>query len=282
MGVIRNNRGYLPFLLSMALGSSILVYSVEEIVDSMQIDKVQEEETLDADFTQLSNVYYDYIDAIASEMKILVDSRDIVGDFALYETMLKNDFISYGCFEYSEVNFEYPELLGANIALGEGVCINEAQNMCDVFTSLGYEAKIVPGKYYKKGEVVANPNHAVVYVSDGKFAYLLDPTNDTILLRHSFGLYYSIESQEDEVYCFEPAYTFENNYYGRYDNLQLLGDFFDDHKKHWDVLRAYKNYKGAYGCYVDEMFTYEKEVLASYEEEINNYYEEKAKEYKRN
>lgn len=222
---------------------------------------------------ELYDSYMEYVDAVANKMSDVTTKRDIVGDFAMYETMLKNGCISYGDFKYSMPTVEINDFRGASVILGEGVCLNQAHNMADVFTSLGYDAKVVIGKYYNEGEEKPTyANHAVVYVSDGKFAYLLDPTNDTILLRSSHLMYHSIESQEYSIICFEPSIIYYNAHYGFYQSMELLGDFFNDHKKHWDVLKAYKNYKEAYQAYISEFNEFEKEELVEYEEYYNEIY----------
>lgn len=244
----------------------------EKVADALDnLDSVQE--TLD-DINADLNVYYkEYIDLIAGKIKEVRENRDIVGDFALYRTMLAKGYFSYGAFEYSTPVVEFTSIRGANVAIGEGVCLNEAHNMVDVFNSLGYEAKVVVGKYYLKGEKKPeSANHAVVYVSDGEFAYVLDPTNDTIFLRHAHLLYYSIESQEDTINCFEPVIYYSTNRYGEYEATEILGDFFNDHKKHWDVLKAYKNYKAEAEAYLDEFKEFEAEELLEYEELFNDVY----------
>lgn len=262
----------LPFALVASIGVGAAFYGGTEKLEALKEDKKIESEENDVTFDDISVTYYNYIGAIADEIYNLTEKRDIVGDYALYVTMLNNGLISRGIFKYSHTLYEDTRLMGLNIAMGEGVCINEACNMCDVFSSLGYEAKVVFGKFYKKGETKPDEvNHAVVYVSDGKFAYILDPTNDTILLRKSLGLYVTVESQEDKVLYFEPDYMYSNDYYGEHYNLQLLGDLFNDHKKHWEVLKAYRNYKEAAKQYLGEIEIYERNVLEYYEEEINDY-----------
>lgn len=244
----------------------------EKVVDVLEnLDDVEEAlDDIDADL----NVYYkEYIDLIAGKIKEVRETRDIVGDFALYRTMLAKGYFSYGAFEYSEPVVEFNSIRGANVAIGEGVCLNEAHNMADVFNSLGYDAKVVVGKYYLKGEKKPETaNHAVVYVSDGEFAYVLDPTNDTIFLRHAHLLYYSVESQEDTVHCFEPVIHYSTNRYGEYEAMEILGDFFNDHKKHWDVLKAYRNYKAEAEEYLDLFKDFEADELLEYEKLFNDVY----------
>lgn len=305
MCLVRKVKRALPTCVVLALSASLLYFNGPKMVGSFKesiqeltndeeetekevvIDDSKEEEvSLEEVFENSKNVndavsnirddlknnYNAYIDLIASKIKDVSEKRDIVGDFAIYTTMLSNGFISYGDFEYSHTQFDILDLYGASVTVGSGVCFNEAHNMVDVFKSLGYDAKVVIGKSYLKGEDLPNGNnHAVCYVSDGDFAYLLDPTNDTILLRREFLTYYSVESQEDTIRVFKPDVTARYKEQ-EYPCQELITDGFNDHKKHWQVLKAYRNYKEAYEAYINEFREYEKYALLSYEEYFMDVY----------
>lgn len=217
--------------------------------------------------------YSSYIESISSKISEISNTRDIVKDFAIYETMLKYGVISYDYFLYSTPPLEIRDLRGANVAIGEGVCINEAFNMADVFKSLGYKAKVILGKSYHEGEDVPDyNNHAVVYVSDGDFSYLLDPTNDAIYLRKSSDMYFVVDIEEYAFLYFLPDVLENSERYGFYLSLELLSDNLNKHDDHWKVLKNYSDYKEEYLAYLNEFYEFEQEELLSYEEYFKEAY----------
>lgn len=289
-----NFKAYLPHILVAMIGMGAFTVGLEALsVDSEEVkesfvadekeDKKSEkttetDEIIDEKYEKINTIYnnyFTYVDLIAKKISEVKENRDIIGDFAIYEVILKNGYISYGDFEYSHPDMYFPNLRGLNVVLGDGVCLNEAHNMADVFKSLGYDARVVPGKYYFKGEEVEDePNHAVVYVSDGECSYLLDPTNEKVFLKKSHLLYYSTESQEDTICCFEPELSLELTASEEYDSYFILKDIIPDHGKHWLVLKAYKNYKEAADQYLEAFKDYEETTLAEYEEVIKANYDE--------
>ena len=222
-------------------------------------------------FPDIYDNYQKYFDAIANEISICSDDRDIIKDFALYNTLLHNGYISLGDYDYTRVNVEFNDLFGANIAVGEGVCVNSAYNLYDVFTSLGYECRVVVGKYYEEGkEIPEYNNHAIVYVSDGNKKYLLDATNKTIFLRKGYMKYCSMHSIEDKYTYFEPCVDYKNEKYGEIYNYQLLYDFnnnFDEHKK---IYNQYQDYRAEALDYATYFQLYEHFHLYSYEKAIES------------
>lgn len=299
MSGFKKIKRWLPIYLAVIIGSSTAGYNLSRAFEdydnkyAFETEKTDENEEKDEEIVPeeqseldvLINMlieleksfetnYQTYTSLIADKISQVSSKRDIVGDYAIYNLMLDKGYFSYGDFEYSFPTREYFSARGVNVAVGEGVCLNQAANMADVFTALGYDAKVVVGTSYLEGEKKPDDaNHAIVYVSDGEFAYLLDPTNDTIYLRKSNLLYYSIESQEDTIRCFEPEIYYSDKYNGTYECPELLQDFFNDHKKHWDVLKAYRNYTEAAEAYSEEFKKFEQDVLLSYEEYFNSVFE---------
>lgn len=291
-----NFKAYLPHILAAMLGLGaftaglgVLNGDFKETKESVAADENEDNTKTDEknnENSEMSNEkyekintvydnYFTYVDLIAKKISEVKEERDIIGDFAIYESILKNGYISYEDFAYSSPYMEFPNLRGLNVSIGDGVCLNEAHNMADVFKSLGYDARVVPGKYYNKGEEVEDkPNHAVVYVSDGEYSYLLDPTNEQVFLKKSYLLYYSTESQEDTICCFEPELSLELSPSEEYDSYFILKDIIPDHGKHWLVLKAYKNYKEAAKEYLEAFKEYEESTLAEYEEVIKANYDE--------
>ncbi|MCH5167228.1 MAG: hypothetical protein J1F35_04970 [Erysipelotrichales bacterium] len=231
-------------------------------------------------YPELYSNYETYVNNIATEIKLVSSERNILKDFAIYNTLLKNGYISLGDFNPEEAQIELKGLLGANIATGEGVCRNTSVNLCDVFSALGYETKVVGGKFYDEGEdEPSRNNHAVAYVSDGKESYMLDATNETIILRKGYMEYYTITSQEDNYKIFKPDTHYFSNALGEVDSTQLLGDFKNKFNNHWKILKEYQEYEAAAEEYMVFYIAFETNELYSYEKAIDECYDEIAKEY---
>lgn len=277
-----NFKACLPHIIAFVLAGGVFTAGVELLTNDIREPKelvtdAPEDNTspIDDNIIAVHDNYHTYIDLIAKKISEVKEERDIIGDFAIYEAILKNGYISYGDFEYAHPSVGFICLRGASVAVGNGVCLNEAHNMADVFTSLGYDARVVLGNYYNKEEKnEKGPNHALVYIDDGEFSYLLDPTNEQVFLKESFMKYYSTDSQEDTVICFEPVLSFEFNDNEAYNSYFLLKDIVPDHGKHWLVLKAYKNYREDAEKYLEEFKQYEKESLAEYEEAIKQNFDE--------
>lgn len=261
------NKIYL-LVLAMIAGGQILLYS--HITESKATNEFEEVAAANREnYPELYFYYENYIKLIADEIRTCSEERNIIKDFALYNTMLYNGYISLADYEYSFGDVEFIDLRGASTAVGEGVCINNADNMCDVFTELGYEAKIVYGTAYSSNEEKPNGvNHAVVYVNDGKNAYLLDPTSETIFLRRSYMEFCSMNSQEDKFYYFKPTTHYVDPSYEEVDNYQLLLSLSNQFKNHWDILREYRKYAEAAKEFMAYFSDYEDETLGTYEVEI--------------
>lgn len=261
------NKIYL-LIIGLLIGGEVLVFS--HIKDSKAANEFEEVADENKEkYPELYFYYDNYIKLIAEEIRTCSKERDIIKDFALYNTLLYNGYISLKDYEYSFGDVEFIDLRGASTAVGEGVCVNNADNMCDVFTALGYETKIVYGKtYYGNEEKPSGVNHAVVYVSDGKNEFLLDPTNETIFLRRGYMKFCSMNSQEDKVYYFEPETHYVNPLYEQVNNYQLLLGFSNQFKNHWDILREYREYEEEAKEFMVYFSDYEYETLGTYEVEI--------------
>lgn len=182
-------------------------------------------------------------------------------------------------FERGKLPIEFDDALGATIATGTGVCRHGADNFADVMCELGYDAKVVVGKAYKKGEERPDGvNHAVVFVRENGIDYLFDPLNGTIFLKKSGLVYYEIKSQEGDGFCFEPTLADNELNDSETNNLELLlnmGDF----NNHWDILKELNGYLDEarqYKTYffldeITELLENESNIKVIFDDIINEY-----------
>ncbi len=258
-----------PYLLAGVLFFGIASSSVSSLINDYKVSKEKEADSIDPELDNLTTSYYNYVGKIADKIISVNEERDILRDFAIYETMLEKGCFSLESFSDLDDNIEIPPIFGANVAVDRANSLHIAFNMADVFSALGYDAKVVVGKTYKKGEdKPIDDNHTVVYVSNDKNVFLLDPARNTVLLRHKNLLYYTIESQEDDVVCFEPNIDFENDYYGSLGCPEISLSFGNEFKKHWDVLKLYREYQSASKEYINMFCLFEISTLKPYEKEI--------------
>lgn len=115
----------------------------------------------------------------------LKDSLDI-GLF--YQCLLYNGFLSYnGDFNYHKYNYDggiCPEIYGARISSGTGVCRHIATNLKDIYEKMGFTASYLSVGGAKSTWVSnvktrimpSSINHAVVCVKDTYGKYIIDPT----------------------------------------------------------------------------------------------------------
>lgn len=272
-----NNRriSLFPYSLLIIAGMSLFSYkhaynAVLEESKQAYIESVAENQEL---YPELFYDYNAYANLIASEIRSCRDDKVILKDFALYNTLLNNGYISLGDdFIYNEdVSIDINGMLGANVAIGEGVCRHASVNLCDVFNIMGYDARVVGGKLYKKGEKEpSGNNHAVVYVSDGKESYILDPINQTIFLRKGAMEYYMITSQEDDHTIFKPDDNYVSKTLGELDSSYLRFDLKNKFRKHWKILKQYREYEEYAEQFLEFFKEYEKEYLEQYENSIQD------------
>lgn len=279
MGLFKDDMKILP-LAGMVAGAILLASYGFETIDSdkeLEISYDNEADYNHEKYPELYENYEEYVTKIGEALKECNQDRKIVRDFAFYLKMLKRGYISYGPkFNGGSPSVEFHDLLGSTIASGEGVCRHASYNLADVLCSIGYDAKVVVGKEYVEGnKKPENSNHAVVYVVEDGIGYLLDPINGTILLKRAGLAYYDIRSQEDYYICFEPEVGTYNPFNeSEACNMELLSNIGNDFKKHWDILKEFKEYQDGADDYLDFFFHYEIRELLENEKNINNIFNE--------
>lgn len=283
MKIFKDALRMLPNAALAVSAITLASYASFTISRDLATDKAVEHRAEDSreSFEELYENYDEYVVNIAECLKGCNESRDIICDFAFYLTMLDYGYISYGTdFVGGEYPIEVPDQLGATVVTGHGVCRHAADNLVDVLKALGYDAKMVVGKYYRVGESRPDDvNHAVVYVEQDGIGYLLDPINGTIFLKKSGLVYYDIHSQEETYICFEPTLT--NHVYNDDDgnNLNLLLDLGNDFKNHWDILKTFNEYKDASNKYIGYFCIYEQQHLVEHEKAIDDIFDDLVIEY---
>lgn len=266
---------YWPYVIGAAISLGLTGTGAVGVVKDLKAKQTAEFDNHSEDLDNIIETYNIYINTIANSIQELDGNRNILNDFAIYETMLKEGYLSYNKEGDTPTDVEIPGVYGANVAAGytnELSTIHNAFNMVDVFNALGYKSKIVIGKMYHISEAIPeNDNYAIVYVSNGKKDYLIDPTKGTILLKNNYMEYYTAESQEDDIECFLPNSSY-NGEYGSIECTQLKTDLLGrEFNKHWKVLREYRTYlENAQNPAITK---FELDELIPFEEDINEYFD---------
>lgn len=283
MGLLRDAVRMLPFTAMIAGAISLAYIGGCHLGkdESLEIQYDEDNEYNHDNYPELYENYEEYVRKIGESLKECNEERKIVRDFAFYMTMLDNGYISYGYdFNGGALPVEFADALGATIANGNGVCRHAADNLADVLCSIGYDAKVVVGKSYVKGEEKPSfANHAVVYVVEDGVGYLLDPINGTIFLKKIGLLYYDIRSQEDTFVCFEPVISYNPMNDSESNNAELLSNLGNDFKKHWDILKKYKEYLECSDEYLTYFWLYEVKQLLENEKNIKIIFDDLINEY---
>lgn len=283
MGLFKDGVRMFPFAAMMAGAISLASYSAYTIGRDEAIESTYDNQ---ADYNhdnypELYENYEEYVSKIANALQECNQDRSIVKDFAFYQTMLEQGCISYGRdYLNGALPIEFSDALGATVATGNGVCRHASDNLADVLCSLGYDAKVVVGKYYVKGvNKPSDANHAVVYVEEDGVGYLLDPMNGTIFLKKAGIVYYDMRSQEDSYRCFEPEMSFNVLNDSETNNTELLLNLGNDFKKHWDILKEYNEYLDGASDYLSFFFRYEVKELLENEKNIRVIFDNLVDEY---
>lgn len=222
-------------------------------------------------FRDLHASYDEYIKAIAEEIRKTEMDVTITDTFASYLILQSNGCISIGDdFEYADPKFEITDELGVSIVLGEGVCRNQANNLCRVLKELGYTCGVSIGECHT-GDATYNANHEVVFVKDSGVVYLLDPTNKTIFLRNMFGQYVSIS---DENLYFIPQMTDDEKFGYDKDNLPLYMNMDDDYGEIHTYQYRFSNSLEKANSNLEYYFAYEDKNLVIHENNIEDLVDE--------
>lgn len=154
-------------------------------------------------------------DNVIRNTKDLVEKLNIQDDpvkiFSLFIYLYRSGLLSYNHdFKYDIHMKDFPDLVGADVIRGKGVCRSIASFLKDLYRELGYKTrtlsvnasseciknltqnsrlklqKSVNGGRFAKivgkiTSVVKIPNHLITYVEKNYNGYILDPTNDGIL-----------------------------------------------------------------------------------------------------
>lgn len=154
-------------------------------------------------------------DLVVKNTKDLVEKLNIQDDpikiFSLFIYLYRTGLLSYNHeFKYDMHMKDFPDLLGADVIRGKGVCRSIASFLKDLYRELGYETRTLSvnasseciknltqnskvklqetangGKFAKIvgkiTSVIKIPNHLITYIEKNYNGYILDPTNDGIL-----------------------------------------------------------------------------------------------------
>lgn len=169
-------------------------------------------------FTKKSPEYIsikDNYDIVVRNTKDLVEKLNIQDDpikiFSLFVHLYRSGLLSYNRdFKYDIHMKDFPDLVGADVIRGKGVCRSIASFLKDLYRELGYETRTLSvnasseciknltqnsklklqksvngGRFAKMigkiTSVIKIPNHLITYVEKNYNGYILDPTNDGIL-----------------------------------------------------------------------------------------------------
>lgn len=235
-----NPKNYKLYLKSFlfALGTYVLFDSF--ILDNFKINEEKGfNDTLrnfnEAAFESVIDDYDEYVREAAS----IIDANSSDNVFAIYATYLSmqnKGYLSYGNSfnpDGDKSDIQVFSHLGINVALGNGVCRHQSDNLYRIFKELGYDCERVTGEGYVSDGQQNVTNHQVLYIYENGEIYLLDPANNTIFVRCGKEGYVSIM---DPNFKFEPRLSTDMTY--NYDNANYWVYFnSEDRTEDLDMLR---------------------------------------------
>lgn len=132
----------------------------------------------DDDFLKVKKNYDAYVKSIAEYINEL-NITDPVDIGMLFTTMLASGIFSTdGNYSYKKVirdqDYYYPQIMGARITSGFGVCRNSTALLSDIYNELGFDANYISINTKK---FINHANHAAVIVSSEEGSFIVDPTN---------------------------------------------------------------------------------------------------------
>lgn len=221
-------KNYKLYLKSFLFAVGMYFVIDKFVMDEIEIIKSAELNDSIREFNEVvfSSILDDY-EAYTEEVANIIDENaddNIFAVYAAYLFMQNNGYMSYGTKFNNGIDNPSAEIfshLGINVAVGNGVCRHQSDNLYRVLTNLGYECERVTGEGYV-GEEQGVTNHQVVYVEEKGYVYLLDPANNTVFVRCGSEEYISITNPN---FKFMPrlstdmAYGYDNNNYRVYVNL---------------------------------------------------------------
>lgn len=254
-------------LLACLLDLSIFVIQ-DKVRDFQKLRDLKKEYAASVEYenTYLVNekaAYNEYIQAVAEFIRYYGMDDDPLKVYKLYATLLNSGYLSINnWFISEESDYELINNYGITIPLGEGVCRNKVDGLCDVYEALGYDVSFVTGEFTTKRET-GKVNHALVCVRDGNIIYLVDPTNNEIFLHTWDGLWKSIFT-DNLVFYLSPS---KDDVCGIQEKNQDLYNYtsndYKDREYYIDKIRSIQ--EDIDDQYVD-FSLYEKLNLQKYEE----------------
>ena len=140
-------------------------------------------------YSELKKLYDEFLKNY-SEFNNMFELKNPIEIYAMYSYLLWNGFLSKdGVFEPKNTRNGLPLFLATPIFSGEGVCRHISQLLVDIFNYNGIKAHnlVVYESTFHENKLVLNElgkkfgNHAITYVSNKGYVYLLDPTNNETL-----------------------------------------------------------------------------------------------------
>ena len=166
---------------------------------------------LASDYKEIESLYKEVISRTSNLTKDFELGNNPIEIFALYVYLYRNGYLSHGKDFYYDMNLkDYPNLLGADVIRGVGVCRSISSMLTDIYAELGYDTtnlavfstingcrkqqklcdtplkkNVSTNKFtdlvIKITEKMEIGNHQITLVRDNFHTYILDPTNDGIL-----------------------------------------------------------------------------------------------------
>ena len=206
--VIANNMDDNPYIMSNLMAIAMLPYLID-VMRSGYTTKCTPE------YIRIKEDYNCVLDNIRILMETLGVSDDPVKIFVVFIHLYRSGLLSHNHeFTYDMSMKDLPDMQGADVIRGTGVCRSISALLTDIYKELGYDSVVLnvnankeiinnitknakvglkkseKGKKFAKKIAKATtkikmPNHAITYVENGTEGFILDPTNDTILISDS-------------------------------------------------------------------------------------------------
>ena len=205
----------------------------------------------DDDFLKIKKSYDTYVKKIAEYIREL-NIEDPVDIGMLFTTMLASGmFSSDGHYSYKKLfrdnDYYYPQIMGARIASGFGVCRNSAALLSDVYNKLGIDANYIS---INTNKFTKHANHAAVIISSEDGSFIIDPTSCmigilddslskcsdqvTFVGMNAFPNFKVVTYMEDGEEHF-----IDDKFYKKYNNIRKM-DSIEIHNRFLDVFSYWK------------------------------------------
>ena len=240
-----------------ALGSSVIKALHDTREFSLEYKRQLLRDT--EEYKSCSELYDSVVTDIARFLRSLglKDSLDI-GLF--YEYLLYNGFLSApGTFAYHKYSYDggvCPEIYGARISSGSGVCRHIATNLKDIYEKMGFTASYLSVGGVKSTLVSnikirimpSSIDHAVVCVKDRYGKYIIDPTWQKVAIFDSDEKFAHIigDNSRDQRYVIGYSTLINRRRLLKYDSYVGVRNAHPANLISEDIGEAYSNVEGTF------------------------------------